>query len=461
MVFGSDDFEDFFTKDRKVLTVTQLNTQIKGVLDSNFSEIWLEGEISNFKHHSSGHMYLTLKDENSQISAVMFRGNNIRLRFRPEDGMKVLVLGRVSIYEPRGSYQFYINEMEPKGIGDLQLAFEQLKEKLAKEGLFDDGHKRAIPEFPEVIGIVTSPTGAAIRDIQNVLSRRFSLSRVILIPVRVQGKLAAQEITDAIDLFNEYGEVDVLIVGRGGGSIEDLWPFNEEIVARAIYRSDIPVISAVGHEVDFTISDFTADLRAPTPSAAAELVVKDKQELVTSIRNLKHQMANALEHKLEVYRNQLSHLMTRSVFTRAQAPIEEKLYRLDDITQRLFRETKHNLRINRERVSQFKRIILSNNPVRRLGQLEEKLQKTGPKALFKVIANIISKNRLELGRITGTLNALSPLSVLNRGYSIAFTVPDSKILKSISQAKVDSELKLRVSDGLINCKIKNISEVDK
>ncbi|MFQ5772424.1 MAG: exodeoxyribonuclease VII large subunit, partial [bacterium] len=271
-------FEDLFVEE-KHYSVSELTRQIKFLLESSFPEIWVQGEISNFTHHSSGHMYFSLKDENAQISCVMWRSRNQHLFFTPQDGMKVILDARITVYEKRGAYQLDVLQMQPAGVGELQLAFEQLKNRLREEGLFSEEFKKPIPLYPERIGIVTSPTGAAVQDLISVLQRRFPGIEIIINAARVQGEGAATEIARAIDDFNDYGKVDVLIVGRGGGSLEDLWAFNEEVVARAVFRSKIPIISAVGHEVDFTICDFVADLRAPTPSAAAELAVRHRDEL--------------------------------------------------------------------------------------------------------------------------------------------------------------------------------------
>ncbi|MBF8298615.1 MAG: xseA, partial [candidate division NC10 bacterium] len=283
----------------KIYTVSDLTTEVRALLEDSFSGIWVEGELSNFRHPSSGHMYFTLKDQESQIRVVMFRVANRQLKFQPRDGLAMLVYGALSVYEPRGEYQIVVEYMEPKGLGALQLAFEQLKERLQAEWLFDDSRKRPIPMLPGRIGVITSPTGAAIRDILQVLRRRFAGVDVLIHPVTVQGDQAAPEIVDAIRELNRRGGLDVLIVARGGGSIEDLWAFNEEVVARAIADSKIPVISAVGHEVDYTIADFVADLRAPTPSAAAELVVSKKDELAQRLDDLQARMAGVVRSRLD------------------------------------------------------------------------------------------------------------------------------------------------------------------
>ena len=459
MVFDFKDFDDITNQVRKVYKVSELTSEIKTILEKNFSGFWLEGEISNFKHHISGHMYFTLKDADAQISAVMFKGNNIKLRFKPEDGMKVLVFGRVSVYPPRGNYQVYVQDMEPKGIGELQLAFEQLKKKLEKEGLFNDEHKKPIPGFPEAIGVVTSSTGAAIRDIQNVISRRFSLARILLIPVRVQGDLAADEIVKAIETFNDYGKVDVLIVGRGGGSIEDLWPFNEEKVARAIFKSKIPIISAVGHEIDFTISDFVADLRAPTPSAAAELVVKDKNELISQIRNFQIRMYQNIQTMVREKQHKLKSIMTRRVFTQASAPIEEKLYRLDDLVHRMVSEIVHDIKIKQEQVRRITGVISGFRPELRVQENINRLTQIKKRLLYTFKSSLEEK-RLNLARLSGKLNVLSPLAILERGYSITFKLPKETLIKSVSDLNPGDDLKVKLIDGNAECKVKNI-EVNK
>jgi len=296
---------------KKILTVSELTLNIKGHLEEGFRELWVEGEISNFRSPASGHYYFTLKDDKSQIRAVVFRFMGRSLKFEPKDGLSVICRGRITVYEPRGEYQLILDYMEPKGIGALQLAFEQLKEKLAKEGLFDPAHKKLLPLLPQKIGIVTSPTGAAIRDLLTVIGRRFSNVEILINPVKVQGEGAHQEIAKSIYELNGIPGIDVIIITRGGGSLEDLWSFNEEIVARAIYRSSIPVISAVGHEIDFTIADFVADLRAPTPSAAGELVVRDKAELINLLETLFNRMKNIILHLLETERHRFLFLKRR------------------------------------------------------------------------------------------------------------------------------------------------------
>ncbi len=338
------------TDQQYIFTVSELTREIKLLLETSIPPVWVEGEISNFKHHQSGHMYFVLKDENAQIRCVMWRGRNRSLRFLPADGMKVLVFGGVVVYEPRGEYQINVEQIVPAGLGELQLAFEQLKRRLREEGLFDSRYKKPIPPYPERIGIVTSETGAAIRDLVSVIWRRYPPVELILYPVRVQGEGAAEEIAAAIDAFNEYGQVDVLIVGRGGGSLEDLWAFNEEVVARAIFRSRIPVVSAVGHEVDFSIADFVADLRAPTPSAAAEMVVRDRNELLRHIETLISKSRRHLERQLQAARQRLEAVLVSYGFRRPGDLVLQQRQRLDELNHRLETEMVHRLSMLRQRL---------------------------------------------------------------------------------------------------------------
>ena len=362
---------------RYIYTVSQLTSSIKIVLEDSFQNIWVDGEISNFKT-VAGHFYFTLKDGKSELKCVFFKSSNEKIKFEIKNGMQVLCHGKISIYEQRGVYQLYVTRVEPKGIGELQLAFEQLKEKLFKEGLFDEAHKKPIPLLPERIGIVTSTTGAAIRDILHVLNKRFSNVEVIINPVKVQGDEAKEEISSAIEEFNRLGNVDVMIVGRGGGSLEDLWAFNEEIVARAIYNSKIPVISAVGHEIDWTISDFVADLRAPTPSVAAEMVIAKKSELTGRLDEIEKKIIN---FPMDIVR--------------------EYEQRLDEIEDGIGLRFRHYMELKEDN---FK-------------LLSEKIQ------------------------------ILSPLGILDRGYSISFKLPDRKIIKNSQTLKKGDEIETRVSKG--------------
>ncbi|MEK7263053.1 MAG: exodeoxyribonuclease VII large subunit, partial [Bacteroidota bacterium] len=320
-----------------ILSVGELTRRIKSVLETDFEEVTVEGEISNFKRHSSGHFYFSLKDSAAQISCTMWRGRNASMKFSPQDGMKVVARGSISVYEPRGNYQLDCTELIPAGLGELQLAFERLKQKLADEGLFDAEHKKELPQFPERIGIVTSPTGAALQDMLNIISRRFPCVEILLAPVRVQGSGAAEEIANALNILNEEENCDVIIVGRGGGSLEDLWAFNEEIVARAIFASKIPVVSAVGHEIDFCISDFVADLRAPTPSAAAELVVPNKNAVANSIQKNCAAMFSVIDEEMRYANEKIQSLIKSYSFKQPFDRIRRNMQRADELQSTLER----------------------------------------------------------------------------------------------------------------------------
>lgn len=348
--------------EKNVVTVTELTRQIKQSLETSFPRLWVEGEISNFKHHTSGHLYFTLKDESAQLSAVMWRSRVANLAFAPDDGMKVIARGSITVYPPRGNYQIDIEQIQPIGLGELQLAFERLKKKLAAEGLFDSEHKKPIPEFPERIGIVTSETGAALQDIRSVLSRRQPSVEVILASVRVQGAGAAEEIAEAIEQLNRYGSIDVLIVGRGGGSLEDLWAFNEEKVVRAIYASKIPIVSAVGHEIDFSIADFVADMRAPTPSAAAELIVRDRIELLEDIGNLCYTMRNSVDTRILSFRERMASLLTSYSFNRPRDLVREYSQRVDEIDRSLAVSFNHITQVAHQRYNSLKHQLQALNP---------------------------------------------------------------------------------------------------
>jgi exodeoxyribonuclease VII large subunit len=348
--------------DSTVLSVSELTRRIKGVLETGFTRLAVQGEISNFKRHSSGHLYFTVKDESAQLQAVMWRSRAANLVFTPQDGMKVIVRGNITVYEVRGVYQIDVAQIQPLGVGELQIAFEQLKQKLAAEGLFDAGHKRPIPEYPESIGIVTSKTGAALQDIVNIISRRFPAVELILYPVKVQGVGAAEEIASAIREFNAFGKVDVLIVGRGGGSLEDLWAFNEEVVARAIYASRIPVISAVGHEIDFTIADFVADLRAPTPSAAAELAVRNGAELVEIVRNFHYTAQQIVADRIASERKNVGTLLRSHSFNKPVDLVRRYSQQLDELRQTLARSMVHRVELIRQNLVSLRQRVTSVNP---------------------------------------------------------------------------------------------------
>lgn len=399
--------------ENNILTVTELNLYIKDIFENNpfLSSITLKGEISNFKHHSTGHMYMSLKDETGVIRAVMFKYAASSLDFKPENGMKVIIKGKVSVYERDGQYQIYIERMKRDGLGEKHIAFEKLKAKLNAEGLFDARYKKPLPKYPKKIGIVTAPTGAAIRDILNILSRRFKYSDVLLYPVLVQGQNAAESIVQAIEFFNREKYVDVMIIGRGGGSIEDLWAFNEEIVARAVFASEIPVISAVGHEIDFTISDFVADLRAPTPSAAAELVVPDKRELLDKFNNVLLRMNTCVKRVIENKRMTLKYFEDNSALKNISLKINEKRMYLDSL-------------------------ITS-------------IENSG--------ANILSEKKRRLSVAVSKLDGLSPLGTLSRGFSLSFK-EDGNLVKSVSDIKENEKIDIRFSDGSVSAITEKISK---
>ncbi len=394
---------------RQILSVSQLNRKIRLLLESQYPGLWVEGEISNFKKHSSGHIYFTLKDENAQISAAFFSQYQRGLRFELKEGLKVLAYCRVSIYEARGQYQLYVERIEPKGVGALQLAFQQLKEKLEKEGLFREERKRPIPRFPGTVGVVTSPTGAAIHDILNVVNRRFCGTQLLLYPVKVQGEGAAEEIAAAIEAMNRLEGAEVLIVGRGGGSLEDLWEFNEEVVARAVYHSRIPVISAVGHETDWTICDLVADLRAPTPSAAAELVVASRLELEQKVRDHGVRLRDALWNIWKDHQERLAELAASAAFRQPRYLLDQFAERTDDLSRRL-----------------------------------QMAFKTG-----------LSFKRQSCQNLTGRLNALNPLGILERGYAVTFG-PAGKVLKSVQGITAGDEITTRLHKGSLVSKVTEV-----
>ena len=394
------------------LTVSELNGYIKRIFDSDrtLNAVTVKGEISNFVNHKSGHLYFSLKDSDSQIRAVMFRSSAQRLKFLPESGMKVILHGSVAVYQRDGSYQLYVNSIEPDGIGALYLAYEQLKEKLLGEGLFDDVYKKDIPRFPEKIGVITSPTGAAVRDIINVTGRRYPLAKIYLYPSLVQGDGAVENLISALDYFEKTRLVDVIIIGRGGGSIEDLWAFNSEQLARKIFSMSIPVISAVGHETDFTICDFVSDLRAPTPSAAAELSVPDIRELIMRLDGMSERLSDSLMRLAERKREKLNIVMSSEIFKNPLAPINAK----------------------RDLLSEKQNEIISN------------------------IKEIIEQKRIDLVLKTEKLNALNPLSVMSRGYAVAEI--DGNIIKSVKKIAKGDVLTVKFSDGTVETDVTKITK---
>ncbi len=400
--------EILFDKSQSAMTVTSLNEYVKSILDRDpvLGEVWVKGEISNFTNHRTGHFYFTLKDEGGAIKAVMFKGYNAKLKFLPENGMKVIVHGRVSGFVRGGEYQLYAYSMEPDGIGSLYVMYEQLKKKLEAEGLFAPERKRPLPKIPSRVGIITSPTGAAVRDMINVTGRRFPYAKIILYPSLVQGDGAPAQLIRGIEYFNQTNGADVIIIGRGGGSIEDLWAFNDEALARCVAASRIPVISAVGHETDFTICDFAADKRAPTPSAAAELAVPETGELKRKFQNVVGRMELSLTKKLELYKRRLDAAAKNRVMTSPKYMVDDK---------RLY--------------------ILS---------ISERMENS--------VARLIDRKRQEFIKNTAKLEALNPMSVISRGYSAVFT-GDGELVKSVKQVKVGDEFSFKVTDGTVTGKV--------
>jgi len=435
---------------RYILTVSELTQEIKDILEMQFADILVEGEISNLRVPPSGHIYFTLKDDLSQIRVVLFKSQARSLRFSPEDGLNVICRGRVSLYEKRGEYQLILEEIEPKGIGALQLAFLQLKERLEKEGFFDPSRKKTIPMLPQKIGIVTSPTGAVIRDILQIIERRFENVHLLVYPVRVQGGGAASEIAEGIEYFNKQMEVDVIIVARGGGSLEDLWAFNEEEVAKAIFYSQIPIVSAVGHETDYTISDFVADLRAPTPSAAAELVVKDKREIKNTLRFLESRLGSEVFQILQEGRTHLSHLTKRLKDPRKR--IEEYFLKVGDLFNHFIFLSSWIVDRKREKHLHLNDGLLLRSPNQKVKSLQRFISEN-EKRLLQTIKHSIESWRQRLEGRMGQLESLSPLGILQRGYSITRKIPSFDILRKSDQVKEGDRVEVRLFRGTLVCAV--------
>lgn len=418
----------------KYLTVGALTKYLKYQFDSdkNLQTVFLKGEISNFKAHTTGHLYFSIKDEVSKINAIMFSSNAKNLNFKPCDGTKVLVIGRVTIYESVGNYQIYVEDMQEDGMGNLYIAFEKLKEKLSKEGLFDPKYKKPIPKFPKRVGIVTAPTGAAIKDILTTIKRRYPICETILFPSLVQGENAKEDIVKKIKIAENY-DLDVLIVGRGGGSIEDLWPFNEEIVARAIFDCSVPVISAVGHEIDFTIADFVSDLRAPTPTAAAELAVPNIIDVVNSLKQYEIRLNESFNKKINYFKLYLDSIKNSFVIKNPLLIYEAKAQKLDLINENIHKLMSYKLEKYETKLEQIKTnsIIISPN-------------------------KIFEKYDLNLSILINKLELLNPLNTLKRGYSLSYI--NGEVLKSIKNVHTNDEIKIKLVDGIIDAKVNNVEE---
>jgi len=442
---------------RKIYTVGEITSEIKQSLD-RFGIVWIQGEISNCKHHSSGHLYFSLKDTHAQLKAACFRNNNRYLKFRPEDGMEVLVRGRLSVYEPRGDYQIIVEYMEPVGVGSLQMAFDQPKEKLRKEGLFDEAHKKPLPLLPRKVGIVTSPTGAAVRDMLRILKRRNASLNVLIYPAKVQGAGAAEEITAGIRYLNGRDDIDVVIIGRGGGSIEDLWAFNEEIVARAVFQSELPLISAVGHEVDFTISDFVADLRAPTPSAAAEMVSGAREDLRIGVRSLQSRLNQAIKSGIERRRLLLERLSHNRAFAVAPNKVRDLQQRFDETTLRLYQAVQRFVSDRRHR-EQMASAGLVKVDLRRFILHRKDAWGHCHQALIAGIRSCLRRDRSRFEIAVGKMDTLSPLAILNRGYSLC---RDEKgaIIKNSKDVSSGDLVRLTLASGELGCLVKELRHSD-
>lgn len=440
---------------REVLTVTELTRQVQDVLEATFDQLWVEGEVSNLRRPASGHLYFTLKDEESQVRAVLFRPAARALKFDLEDGMHILCRARMNVYRPRGEYQLILDYAEPRGAGALQIAFEQLKAKLQAEGLFDPVHKKSLPFLPSRIGIVTSPSGAVIRDILNVTKRRFPSVNILIAPVRVQGAEAPAEIVEALHHLNEIPGIDVIIVARGGGSLEDLMAFNDEGVARAIFASSVPVVSAVGHEIDFTIADFVADMRAPTPSAAAELVVPRRGDLVQQLRTLRARAARAGERFLKIRRERLQAMAERVRDPRRR--LVDLRLALDERFGGLTASLVRRVRADRERLRHFETHLQYLSPAVRLANLTfvlDNMRKSMITGIFRQVETL----RARLAGHTALLDSLSPLSVLSRGYAIARTMPEGRVIRDAKDLSAGEPVGINVAKGRFNAVVTTIEE---
>ncbi|WP_453995107.1 exodeoxyribonuclease VII large subunit [Bacillus nitroreducens] len=442
----------------RYLTVTALTKYIKRKFDADphLQDIWVKGEISNFKAHSRGHMYFTIKDGQARIQSVMFAGYNRELKFTPENGMKVLIRGEVTVFEANGNYQLYVKEMQPDGIGNLYLAYEEMKKRLEAEGLFSQAYKKPIPSIPKTIGIVTSPTGAAIRDIITTIRRRYPIARVIVFPALVQGANAGPSVVKAIEQANEFGEIDVLIVGRGGGSIEELWAFNEEMVARAIHQSKVPIISAVGHETDTTIADFVADLRAPTPTGAAEMAVPHIAELSERLLVRHTRLLRSMKEKLVNDSKRLETLKKSYAFRFPRNLYDQKQQQLDRLVDRLEREGTMAIARKQEEYQKLKRGLEHNHPHEKLIQAKQKYE-LHTKMLIKEFTQVLKQKEFVFSTTVSKLEALSPLKIMDRGYSLVYD-EEEHLVKSIQQVEQGKQIKVKLKDGQLDCEVIGIEE---
>lgn len=458
----------FDETERRPLTVSELTESVRKAIEARFASVWVEGEISNFKSHSSGHWYFTIKDEGAQLRAKCFRSANSRIRFRPKDGLHVRARGRLTVYEARGDYELIVEALDPVGAGALQIAFEQLRDRLQAEGLFASELKRPLPLFPGRVGVVTSPTGAAIRDILNVITRRTNTVHVLFSPARVQGENAGPDIARAIRLINQHHEraqrerrfhdlVDVLIVGRGGGSTEDLWAFNQEEVARAIRASVIPVISAVGHETDFTIADFVADKRAPTPSAAAELVAAREDQICSAIEQMGQNLTRLMRYKLVNARSRVQERAMSRVFDEVRGRLRDAYDSTSKAQHRLQIEANRTLRSARERAETLNRSFAPAQLRARLAEARVRYESAYSSSLA-AMENTLEAGAQRLGIAAASLDALSPLAVLQRGYAIA-QQDDGRLLRDTENVSVGDSIKVRVAKGRLTAEVTDIEKL--
>jgi exodeoxyribonuclease VII large subunit len=439
----------------RIYSVSGLTGDIKALLEEHFDFIWVEAEISNFRSPSSGHYYMVLKDEDAQIRAVMFRPQTRYLGFTPEDGMKVIARGRISVYQPRGEYQILIDYIEPLGLGAMALAFEQLKKKLAAQGVFDEKIKKPLPFLPRHIAVITSPTGAAIRDFLKIIHRRFANIRITIIPVKVQGEEAAPEMIEALKIANQELDADIIVLTRGGGSLEDLWAFNNEDLALAIRASKIPVVSAVGHEIDVTISDLAADFRAPTPSAAAEMIVNEKEGLYKDLNNIREHLKTIISAKVQNLNQAVT--MFKKGLHDPKRRIDDSWLRLDDLNNRLVRIAGQAVSEKRSRLAAEERALLSCSP-------ENMIYSLGRTLIFNrqlmehVIFRVLNEKSMMLDMLSEKIKTLGPYSVLKRGYSITMKLPDKKALRSIAGLQTGDMVQVMLDDGRLDCRIEKISK---
>lgn len=438
----------------KIYSVKELNKYIRMKLEADvlLDDVWLRGEISNFTHHSSGHMYFTLKDSESRLKCVMFASHNNRLPFIPKEGAKVIARGNISVFERDGNYQYYVTAMQPDGIGSLYLAYEQLKSKLESEGLFAAARKKSLPAFPKAIGVITSPTGAAVRDIITTLQRRYPVIPIYIYPVLVQGKGAAPSIVQAIAAMNRFKCCDVLILGRGGGSLEELWSFNEEAVARAIAASSIPIISAVGHETDFTIADFTADLRAATPTAAAELAVPHIGELKQQNDRLKQRLIGAMITRTRTDKERLNRMRHTPIFLHPRRYMLDQAQRLDRLTEQLRQRVQWRTAREEARLARIQLSLAGRHPGESLGNAAKRLS-AATRGLENSTSAILKEHKLRLQGAIGQLDALSPLKVMARGYSLVYHAEEGRLIKSVKDAESGDKIQVKLADGHLTCNV--------